>query len=191
MDIKHRKGGASSLLITIIAIILVLGGGAYFLSRTEEPSMDKDNAMMKKDEKIPKEEGLMMGDEMMQGYTGNLLAGTQTPLLDFVKADYDKELKSGKLVVLYFYANWCPICKAEFPVMQSVFNELTTDKAIGFRVNYNDNETDAAEKALAKEFGVAYQHTKVFVKNGEKILKAPDGWDRTRYLKEINKALNS
>ena len=126
---------------------------------------------------------------MMAKYTGTVLAGKSAPLLDFTKADYDVAIKSDKLVVLYFYANWCPICKAEFPVMQKVFNELTTDKVIGFRVNYNDSDTDSNEKALASQFGVAYQHTKVFVKNGQRILKSPEGWDDKRYDIEINKAL--
>ena len=73
--------------------------------------------------------------------------------------------------------------------MQGAFNELTTDKAIGFRVNYNDSDTDTNEEALAREFGVAYQHTKVFVKNGQRILKSPEGWDDKRYDMEISKAL--
>jgi len=73
--------------------------------------------------------------------------------------------------------------------MQKAFDELDTDKVIGFRVNYNDNQTDNDEKNLAKQFGVAYQHTKVFVKNGQRILKSPEGWDRARYGIEINKFL--
>ena len=49
--------------------------------------------------------------------------------------------------------------------------------------------TDADEKNLAREFGVAYQHTKVLLKNGKRILKSPETWDKARYLKEINTAL--
>ena len=130
----------------------------------------------------------MMNGEMMK-HSGAVLAGKSAPLLDFNKADYDVALKTDKLVVLYFYANWCPICKAEFPIMQKAFNELATTKVIGFRVNYNDDQTNADETALARQFGVAYQHTKVFVKNGVKILKSPEGWDDKRYDMEINKAL--
>lgn len=123
-------------------------------------------------------------------FSGAKLAGNVSPLLDFVKADYNKARASEKLIVLYFYANWCPICREEFPKMQSAFNELTTDGVIAFRVNYNDNETDDVERDLAREFGVAYQHTKVFVKNGARVGKYPDGWSKDRYLSEINKFLN-
>ncbi|MBI3304837.1 thioredoxin family protein [Candidatus Parcubacteria bacterium] len=152
-----------------------------------------DGTMVKPDGTMEKKEGETMvkkeGGAMMAKYTGTVLAGESAPLLDFTKADYDTAVKSDALVVLYFYANWCPICKAEFPVMQRVFNELSTNKVIGFRVNYNDDQTDNDEQNLAKQFGVAYQHTKVFVKNGQRILKSPEGWDETRYDTEINKAL--
>jgi thiol-disulfide isomerase/thioredoxin len=122
-------------------------------------------------------------------YTGTKLAGVNAPLLDFTQSDYDAANRAGKLVVLYFYADWCPICRAEFPKMQSAFNELTTSDVVGFRVNYRDGSTDADEEALAREFGVAYQHTKVFVRGGDLVKKAPDSWEKSRYLSEIASAL--
>jgi thiol-disulfide isomerase/thioredoxin len=124
-------------------------------------------------------------------FTGNVLAGSVTPLLDFNKADYDKALKDKKLVVLYFYANWCPTCKAETAnALYPAFNKLNNSDVIGFRVNYNDDQTDSNEKDLAREFGVAYQHTKVFLDNGQRILKSPESWNTERYLSEINKISN-
>lgn len=124
-------------------------------------------------------------------YTGSVLAGSTAPLLDFTQADYEAALQTDKLVVLYFYANWCPICKEEVAdALYPAFNELTRDDVIGFRVNYNDNQTDDDEEALAREFGIAYQHSKVFVKNGERVLKAPDSWEKSRYLSEITSAAN-
>jgi thiol-disulfide isomerase/thioredoxin len=122
-------------------------------------------------------------------YTGTRLAGSEaTPLLDFTQADFEAALASGDLIVLYFYANWCPICKAEQPALLGAFDELQGDGVVGFRVNFNDNETDDDEVALAREHGVAYQHTKVFVRNGERLLKSPESWNQDRYRSEISNA---
>lgn len=122
--------------------------------------------------------------------TSNIvLAGKSALLLDFNNAEYQNALKSDKLIVLYFYTNWCPICREEFPKMKDAFDELDTDKVVGFRINYNDNQTDEFEEEIAREFGVAYQHAKVFLKNGQMILKSPENWEKNKYLEEINKAI--
>ena len=172
--------------------------GAMMEKKEGDAMMEKDDGHMMEDgnmmegEKMMKDDGAMMKKEdgaMMVKYEGAVFAGVSAPLLDFKKSDYDKAVTSGKLVVLYFYADWCPICKTEFPKMQSVFNKLSSDKVVGFRVNFKDGSTDDAETALAKEFGVAYQHTKVFVKSGQRVLKSPEGWDEARYMAEISKAI--
>jgi hypothetical protein len=44
---------------------------------------------------------------------------------------------------------------------------------VALRVNYNDSDTDEDEKALAKEFGVTYQHTMFFIgRDGQTKKKA-------------------
>lgn len=186
MNKDLQKGFAMPLIIAIVSVVLVSVGVVYYTNQSKEADkMAEEKAMTEKKAMEQKEK-----DAMMEKYTGTVLAGKSASLLDFVKADYDAAIKTDKLVVLYFYANWCPICKAEVSsALYPVFNELTTDKVIGFRVSYNDNETDNNERSLAKEFGVAYQHTKVFVKNGQRILKSPESWDKKRYDTEIGKAL--
>src|SRR3989344_4278143 len=210
-----QKGFAMPVIIAIVAVVLVLGGVVYYAnqSRTQEDKMTQEEAMMEqkameekeameqKEEDVmmekegetmmEKEEGAMMDNgETMMKYSGAVLAGTSAPVLDFNKTDYDAAIASDKLVVLYFYANWCPICKEETKnSLYPAFSELTTDRVVGIRVNYKDSDTDKDEEALARQYGIAYQHTKVFVKNGKQVLKAPDSWDKVRYLTEINKVI--
>jgi len=165
----------------IVAILIVVIGGGYLLTRqqgqpaTQTPQVNQQSS------------GITGTDSASQ--SEQVLAGNTSKLYVFNKAQYDEALNSGKLIVLYYYANWCPICREEVPKLYGAFNELASDQVIGFRVNFNDSETDAEEVELAREHGVAYQHTKVFIKNGERILKSPETWDKKRYLDEIEKAL--
>lgn len=162
----------TSLVGIVLAALVVAGAAYYFVSRPEtEGVMEKETG------------------EVVAGEGGRRLAGNAAPLLDFAQADFEEALASDKLIVLYFYANWCPICAKEFPLMQAAFDELTSDDVIGFRVNFNDNQTDDNEVALAREHGIAYQHTKVFIRNRKQILKSPESWEQSQYGQEINNAL--
>lgn len=202
-------------ILVILGIILV-GGIGYAVTKDPMGEGMKENAMMEKDSIMKSDEVMMeksTDDAMMKNedplmmktdimmekptdeamtmesaiYKGTVLAGKSSPLLEFNQADYDAAVKSGKLVTLFFYATWCPLCKAEFPKMLEAFNGYTGSDVVGFRVNYKDGDTDTDEKALAAKFGIAYQHTKVFVKGGTQVLKAPDTWDVARYTSEITK----
>ncbi len=201
-------------LPVLLLVAVVFASGCVSPTQTGEKTLPdgtvvkSDGTMIKPDGTMIKPDGSMIlpngtmiesenktNDTMMEKnvsmakYSGTVLAGTSSLFIDFNKADYDKALQSDKLVLLYFYANWCPICVAEVPELKSAFNELTTDKVIGFRVNFNDGNTDDDEKNLARQFGVPYQHTKVFVKNSQQVLKSSETWNKARYLEEISKAL--
>lgn len=155
----------------------------------EGESIWMDGSFMKAGEMMMEDEHSMgMDSGMMKSeFTGNVLAGTTSKYLEFSKADYEQALNTKDIVLLYFYANWCPLCKQEQPEVFGAFDQLDDPSVIGFRVNYKDDDTDADEEALAKEFGIAYQHTKIILKNGQKVLKAPDSWDKQRYLTELAK----
>lgn len=179
----NKKG--NTMIIGLVVVIAVLGVGLYILKgqKPKETAIPTD-ATVKKNVDMIGEENVLMKEN------GNrVFAGRSSPYIEFNKADYEKALAENKIVFLDFYANWCPICRGEAPDIVAGFNELTTNQVVGFRVNYNDSETDEDEKALAKEFDIPYQHHKVILKNGQKVLKDGEVWDRQRFLEEINKTL--
>ena len=188
------------LFTGILIVILLLGVG--FIVKGSQPSespseameatSDNDTMMMDdKDDAMMEQTSMVAdGDEgmMMEEYAGDRLAGTTTPYLAFTQADYDKALSENKIVVLNFYANWCPICRAEDPDVKAAFESLDNPNVIGFQVNFKDPETDADEKALAEKFAVPYQHTKVILVDGKEVLKETAQWSTQEFVDAINNA---
>ncbi len=135
-------------------------------------------------------QSIWMDGTMMKGsYTGKQLAGKSSPYIEYNKADYEKAKADGKIIFLDFYANWCPICRAEAPEFNAAFNSLTTDKVVGFRVNYQDSDTDKDEKKLAGDFGITHQNSKIILKDGKEVIRTLEQWDKATFLQQINAAL--
>lgn len=167
--------------IVVVVIVIAVAGFVYFSNnqKSQAPSQVVPTTQTES----------TTSAQTIPDYQGKVLAGKSSPFLEFNKADYDKALSEGKVIVLDFYANWCPICRAEEPAIYEGFNSLTSDKVLGFRVNFNDTDTDEDEKTLAKQFKIPYQHTKVILKNGKEFSRSLDSWDKATSDQEISKAL--
>lgn len=124
------------------------------------------------------------------GETGKVLAGTAATYSEFTQEGYDKAKKDGKVIFLKFYGDWSPISKqADEPVLVAGFNQLSDKKVAGFRVHYADGKNGAVEDALAKEFNVKAEGTKVVVKNGKVVSTTTGSWTAEQFTTEIGKGL--
>ncbi len=191
MFMNFEKGSIVGIVggviaVGILAIIFVSTGGKDEEVVLVDNGQDVNIEITNETEGLPMDDVVIKNSEGMS-YAGEILAGNGSAiLLDFEQSDYEKALAGDTPVFLYFYAKWCPSCRAEVPKMQAAFNDETATAVIGFRVNYKDKDTDDFEKGLASEFGIGYQHTKVALINGERVLKSPEQWDTSRYLSELN-----
>jgi thioredoxin 1 len=89
---------------------------------------------------------------------------------DLTDEGFDAVVASSKLVVVFFKANWCPTCRAQEPVNREVFSEYVGDERVAIFVgNFADPEETDFDKEIQSRYGVSYQHTFLFIKNGEEV----------------------
>ncbi|MFZ1721876.1 MAG: thioredoxin family protein [Microgenomates group bacterium] len=143
----------TSIIIIVMLILAVGGVGAYALMNRTDSSMTKLDSM-------EKTETMVKDEKMMQK------EGTYTPFSPELLVN-----SASTRRVLFFYANWCPTCKPADKSFSENSAKIPADVTV-IRVNYNDTETDQAEKDLAKKYGVTYQHTYVQIDtSGKEIAK--------------------
>jgi len=123
-------------------------------------AMEKDGEVVGNDSMKEKPDG-MAGSANTES---DLMTG-KSSYVPFTKAAYGKAKSEGKVIFLEFYANWCPYCAEQKPINEAAFASVQMPVNVaGFQVNYRDSETDADEEALAREFGITYQHSRVILK---------------------------
>ncbi len=126
------------IIIVGIGILLLVSGSLYIVS---QKSQQKEQA------KMPQEKTAMKAKEDSAG----------SRYVEYSKATILDQAATSRRV-LFFYANWCPICKPADADFRANSSKIPADVTV-IRVNYNDTDTDQEEKDLAKKYAVTYQHT--------------------------------
>lgn len=172
------KRGSAAIIIVIVFVIAVAAAGFFIINSNSQPesklqttvSNNMNDSMQMADR--PTDSGTFSSSEMPTG--NRYVAYSPTVLAD--SADTRR--------VLFFYANWCPICKPADAEFQKRISEIPSDVTL-IRVNYNDSDTDAEEQALADKYGVTYQHTFILLnKDGGKV-KTWNGGGMDMLLSEL------
>lgn len=177
----------STILIIGLATVLIFGGAVFGYTRLTRQA--QTDAMMKTETSMmqPEAETSMMTADETMVLTSDELAMAETDDRGMMKDSeqeimvqkglyqvYGPEVLDGvadKRQVLFFYANWCPTCQPADKSFAENMDKIPMDTAV-IRVNYNDSDTDAAEKELAKKYGVTYQHTFVQIdRDGNEVTK--------------------
>ncbi len=75
------------------------------------------------------------------------VTGNTTASLGLSKQQFDELLKSDKLVLMDFYADWCAPCKEMKPYLDEISKDMA-DKVVVIRINADDNQS------LCKELNI-------------------------------------
>jgi thiol-disulfide isomerase/thioredoxin len=73
-------------------------------------------------------QSLQVGD-VPPAYLGRASTGGKVTLSDY----------RGKIVIISFWASWCPPCRKELPVLAAIQKNATRDKIVVFAVNWKES----------------------------------------------------
>ncbi|MBI5224060.1 thioredoxin family protein [Candidatus Micrarchaeota archaeon] len=186
------------LLILLLALGLFLAGCTSNQTNltSQNDSMQKLPASMNKSttEPIAKSDSGSMQKNASSGVminkTGTLMTDrSSVGYVPLERSLFESARSSGKFIFLEFYANWCPTCAAQKPVLEGAFADLNSSNLAAFQVNYRDSQTDEFEILLAKEYGISSQHTHVLLTpEGKVILKSNEMWTKEDLLRVLSTA---
>lgn len=91
----------------------------------------------------------------------------QSTYNNYSKNDYDLAINGNKIILLYYFSNWCGDCNIQNNINSEVYNELQDNNIVGFKIHILDSETTLESDALAKKFSVNKEQTFILLdRNG-------------------------
>ena len=118
---------------------------------------------------------------LVTGFTASLATAQQKGW--FQKAEFDSALKAGDSILVEVHATWCPVCKAQEPIIKSILDDR---KFSNLKVFYVDFDSD---KDVLRQLGVQKQSTLITFKGGKETGRSVGDTNRQNLASLISKAL--
>ncbi len=97
--------------------------------------------------------------------------------------EFEKEvLKSDKVTVVDFFANWCNPCRALAPILETAGTEL------GDKVKVVKIDVDKSE-SIARKYGVMSIPTMIIIKDGQELDRMVGLINKQAIIDRVNKNL--
>jgi thioredoxin 1 len=103
--------------------------------------------------------------------------------LEVNKANYEEVIKSGKPVILDFWATWCGPCRVIAPFIEEIAKEYEGKVIVG-KVNIDDDNDD-----LALKYGVKNIPTVIFIKDGLLVDKQVGAAGKNVFVQKLDAIL--
>ncbi len=173
------------LLVALLALLVACAPQMMEKPMEKAPVMEKTPVIEKQPPMIDEKPAMEEKEERMM--EPGLIGGGVSRYYNWDKTMFDKSVAEGKTIYLEFSADWCPACQSQEPQLIAGFAELNDPNVIGFKIHYKDDQTTPEHADLTKQYQIAYQHSKVVLKDGKVVLKSPEAWTKDKFLAEMRK----
>ena len=96
--------------------------------------------------------------------------------------DYTQEIKSAPVMLVEFYATWCPHCRKMMPIMEDIKTLLADNlKVLQFDIDQNED--------LANEMRVQSLPTFILYSDGEEVMRETGEMPGEVLLQKIQAAI--
>ncbi|KEO92002.1 hypothetical protein EH31_04845 [Erythrobacter longus] len=99
------------------------------------------------------------------------------------EAEFMMAQKKGKTIVVDVYADWCPTCRAQAPILDELRAEKQSDDVLFVKVNFDD------EKAFLRANRIPRQSTVLVFKGMDEVARSIAQTNRTRLRSVVLGAL--
>ncbi|MEM1050615.1 MAG: thioredoxin family protein [Pseudomonadota bacterium] len=99
------------------------------------------------------------------------------------EAEFMMAQKKGKTIVVDIYADWCPTCRAQAPILDELRAEKQSSDVLFVKVNFDD------EKAFLRANRIPRQSTVLIFKGMDEIARSVAETNRTRLRRVVLNAL--
>jgi len=101
----------------------------------------------------------------------------------FTQAAFDKAVAAGQPVIVHVQASWCPTCKVQRPIVESLLQDPKRKNVTLFSADFD------TEAALKKQLRVSQQSTFVVFKGGKEVGRSTGETQKDAIAALFDKAL--
>lgn len=101
----------------------------------------------------------------------------------FTPAAWEAANKAGKPILVDVGAPWCPVCKAQKPILSGLYADPKYKDLLVFEVDFD------SQKAALRKIGARSQSTLIAFKDGKEAGRSVGDTDKTKIRALIDKAI--
>ena len=142
---KHKKRGSTLSLVVMLVLLLALGA-AIILWPVESKAMTPTTTAQQSPEEIEATNIVKLHD-LAPDFTVQMLDGTRYTLSDLTA--------EGKVVMITFWATWCPPCRQELSHMQeAIFDRYKGTDLVVLPISRGDDPNKV--RSLLDKMGITF-----------------------------------